>query len=74
MSVAVRYLSKSGNTKKVAEAFARVAGVDAISVDQEGAKITERVDTLFIAVSIFVRAVATEIVVRSVPPFVGDTL
>jgi flavorubredoxin len=53
MSVAVRYLSKSGNTKKVAEAFARVAGVEAISVDQEGAKITERVDTLFIGGALY---------------------
>ena len=37
MSIAVRYYSRSGNTKAVAEAIADAAGVAAVSVDQDEA-------------------------------------
>lgn len=53
MSVAVRYYSRSGNTKVVAEAIAKVAGVQAISVDAADAAITEPVDTLFIGGALY---------------------
>ncbi len=46
--VAVRYYSKSGNTKLLAEAIGRGAGVLPISVDEDSAKITENIDVLFI--------------------------
>ena len=45
--VVVRYYSKSGNTKLLAEAIGRGAGVLPISVDEDSAKITENVDVLF---------------------------
>lgn len=48
MSKAVRYYSRSGNTKALAEAIATGAGVTALSVDDRSAVITEPVDTLFI--------------------------
>ena len=50
MKVAVRYYSRSGNTKKLADAVAEVAGVKAESVD---VKLTEDVDVLFIANSLY---------------------
>ena len=53
MSVAVRYYSRSGNTRKVAEYFAEAAGVQAISVDDDAAPINEEVDVLFIGGALY---------------------
>ncbi|MBQ9360131.1 MAG: flavodoxin [Lachnospiraceae bacterium] len=53
MSIAVRYYSRSGNTKAVAEAIADAAGVAAVSVDQDGASITETADVLFIGGALY---------------------
>ena len=39
MSTAVRYYSRGGNTKAMAEAIAKAAGVEAVSVDAAGAKM-----------------------------------
>jgi flavorubredoxin len=48
MSKAVRYFSRSGNTKALADAIAKGAGTTALSVDDRSAQITESVETLFI--------------------------
>ncbi len=48
MSKAVRYYSRGGNTKALAEAIAKGADVSAVSVDESSAAITESVDILFI--------------------------
>ena len=48
MNIAVRYYSRSGNTKVVAEAIARAAGVQAVSVDQPDAALAGPADVLFI--------------------------
>lgn len=53
MSTAVRYYSRSGNTKAVAEALAKAAGVKAVSVDTAEAKISEPVDVLFIGGALY---------------------
>ncbi len=53
MSVAIRYYSRSGNTKKVAEYIAEVAGVDAVSVDAKDAALTEKADVLFIGGALY---------------------
>ncbi len=53
MSVAVRYYSRSGNTRKVAEYIAEAAGVDAISVDSKDAALSEKVDVLFIGGALY---------------------
>ncbi len=50
---AVRYYSRSGNTKMIAEAMAKAAGVEAVSVDQPGAAITEETDVLFIGGALY---------------------
>jgi flavodoxin len=53
MSVAVRYFSRSGNTKKVAEYIAEAAGVNAVSVDAADAPLTEKADVLFIGGALY---------------------
>ncbi|MBR2287304.1 MAG: hypothetical protein IJ865_03610 [Clostridia bacterium] len=47
MSTCVRYLSRSGNTRKIAQAIAEGAGVEAVSITEEK-QITEPVDVLFL--------------------------
>ena len=53
MNIAVRYYSRSGNTKAVAEAIAKAADVTAVSVDQSNAAITEPVDVLFVGGALY---------------------
>ena len=53
MTAAVRYYSRSGNTKKIAEALAAGAGVQAVSVDAPGAALSEKVDVLFIGGALY---------------------
>ena len=53
MSVAVRYYSRSGNTKKVAEYIAEAAGVSAVSVTSKDAAISEKADVLFIGGALY---------------------
>ena len=45
MKVAVRYFSRGGNTKKIAEAIARGAGVEAATVEKP---LKEDIDILFL--------------------------
>ena len=51
MKTAVRYYSRSGNTKLLAEALARGAGTEAVSV--EGGELTERADVLFVGGALY---------------------
>ena len=53
MNVAVRYYSRSGNTKAMAEAIAKAAGVPAVSVDAGNAAISEPVDVLFVGGALY---------------------
>ena len=53
MKVAVRYYSRSGNTKAVANAIAEAVGVQAVSVDAPNAKLREPVDILFIGGALY---------------------
>ena len=50
MKAAVRYYSKTGNTKKLAEAIASAIGVTAMGVDQP---LDEDVDILFLCNSVY---------------------
>lgn len=50
MKAAVRYYTKGGNTKKLAEAMAEAIGVEAKSVD---VPLTEEVDVLFLGNSVY---------------------
>lgn len=53
MKVAVRYFSRGGNVRLMAEAVARGAGVEALSIDEPGAQISEPVDLLFIGGALY---------------------
>jgi flavodoxin len=53
MNIAVRYYSRSGNTRSVAEAIAREAGVTAVSVEKEETALKEAVDILFIGGALY---------------------
>lgn len=53
MNIAVRYYSRTGNTKAVAEAIARAVNVEAVSVERAEAQINEPVDVLFIGGALY---------------------
>ena len=50
MKIAVRYYTRSGNTRKLAEAVAAAVGVEALSVSEP---LTEPVDVLFLGCSYY---------------------
>ena len=53
MKAAVRYYSRTGNTKAAAMAIARAAGVQAVSVDSADAPLGGPVDVLFIGGALY---------------------
>ena len=53
MNIAVRYYSRSGNTRAVAEAIAAAANVKAVSVDQPDAALAGPADVLFIGGALY---------------------
>lgn len=53
MSCAVRYYSRSGNTKMVAESIADALGVQALSTEDENSEISQPVDVLFIGGALY---------------------
>ena len=50
MKIAVRYYTRSGNTKKLAEAIAKAVGAEAKTVDEP---LWEDVDILFLGSSVY---------------------
>ena len=50
MSIAIRYYSKTGNTKKLADAIAEVTGAEACTVESP---LTEKVDILFLGSAVY---------------------
>lgn len=61
MKSAVRYYSRSGNTRLVAEAIAKGAGTQAVSVDAADAKVREPVDVLFIGGALYAYGIDTNL-------------
>ena len=53
VNIAVRYYSRSGHTRAVAEAIAAAAGVTAVSVDSGNAALPEAVDVLFLGGALY---------------------
>lgn len=53
MEVAIRYYSRGGNVEAMAEALSRGTGVEAISIDEPGAKLKKKVDLLFIGAALY---------------------
>lgn len=65
MKAAIRYYSKFGHSKQMAEAIAQIVNVEALTVDQP---LTEKADLLFLGAGIFLGSVN-----KSVMQFI-DTL
>lgn len=60
MTKAVRYFSKLGNTKTIAEALADGAGVKAVSITDEP-ELTQRVDVLYLGGAPYANIMAPEL-------------
>ncbi len=58
MKVAVRYYTKTGNTKRLAEAVAKAAGVEALPISTP---VTEQVDILFLGNSYYAFSIDPEV-------------
>ena len=53
MNIKVRYYSRSGNTKLLAESIAKGLNVEAISVDSNNSQITDNTDILFVGGALY---------------------
>ena len=58
MTCAVRYYTKTGNTKKLAYAIAKVVGVEALPISTP---VTEKVDLLFLGNSYYAFSIDPEV-------------
>ncbi len=58
MKAAVRYYTKTGNTKKLAEAVAQALGVEALPIS---VPVTEKVDILFLGNSYYAFSIDPEV-------------
>lgn len=58
MKIAVRYYTKTGNTKRLAEAIGQAVGAEALSVDTP---ITDKVDILFLGNSYYAFSIDPEV-------------
>ncbi|MBR6030143.1 MAG: flavodoxin [Clostridia bacterium] len=58
MKIAVRYYTKTGNTKRLAEAIAKAVGVDALPVSTP---VTDPVDILFLGNSYYAFSIDPEV-------------
>ena len=58
MKAAVRYYTKTGNTKRLAEAVAKAVGVEALPIS---APVTEQVDILFLGNSYYAFSIDPEV-------------
>ena len=58
MKIAVRYYTKGGNTKRLAEAVAREVGVEALPIS---VPVTEPVDSLFLGNSYYAFSIDPEV-------------
>ena len=57
-TIAVRYYTKTGNTKRLAEAIAEAVGVEALPISQP---VTEKVDILFLGNSYYAFSIDPEV-------------
>lgn len=58
MRVAIRYCTRGGNTKKLADAISKAVGVDA---ETTSVPLTENVDILFLGSSVYANGVDNEV-------------
>ncbi|WP_446897849.1 flavodoxin family protein [Clostridium sp. LBM24168] len=58
MKIAVRYYTKTGNTKKLADAIAEAVGVEAKTVNE---KLADDIDILFLGSSVYAAGVDAQV-------------
>ena len=58
MTFAVRYYTKTGNTKRLAEAVAKELGVEALPISEP---VSEKIDVLFLGNSYYAFSIDTEV-------------
>lgn len=58
MKIAVRYFTRTGNTKKIAQAIAKVVGAEALDISHP---LSEDVDILFLGSSVYAAGVDGEV-------------
>ena len=58
MKIAIRYYTKTGNTKKMAEALSETVGVEALTVNNP---LTEDVDILFLGSAVYAAGVDAKV-------------
>lgn len=73
MKIAIRYYTKTGNTKKLAEAIASVVNVEAKTVDEP---LTEDVDILFLGSAVYAAGIDQKIkdFIKSINVNVGEVV
>ena len=73
MKIAIRYYTKTGNTKKLAEAIASAVNVEAKTVDEP---LTEDVDILFLGSAVYAAGIDQKIkdFIKSINVNVGEVV
>ena len=73
MKIAIRYYTKTGNTKKLAEAISQVVNVEAKTVDEP---LTEDVDILFLGSAVYAAGIDAKIkeFIKSIDVNVGEVV
>lgn len=73
MKTAVRYFTRTGHTQKLAEAVAKVAGVEALPISEP---LGEDIDTLFLASSVYAAGVANDVkkFIKAIEVEVGEVV
>lgn len=73
MKVAIRYYTKTGNTKKLAEAIGSAINVEAKTVDEA---LTEDIDILFLGSAVYAAGIDTKIkeFIRNIDVEVGQVV
>ena len=73
MKIAIRYYTKTGNTKKLAEAISQVVNVEAKTVDEP---LTEDVDILFLGSAVYAAGIDGKIkeFIKNIDVNVGEVV
>ncbi len=73
MKIAIRYYTKTGNTKKLAEAISQVVNVEAKTVNEP---LTEDVDILFLGSAVYAAGIDAKIkeFIKSIDVNVGEVV
>ena len=73
MKIAIRYYTKTGNTKKLAEAISQIVNVEAKTVDEP---LTEDVDILFLGSAVYAAGIDGKIkeFIKNIDVNVGEVV